>query len=249
MNVKIPQIIFLTVILLLETLPLFSQQITLKGKIVDAKTNEFLEFASVSLLKPDSVFVNGSQSDAKGEFVLSDIASGDYLLSISFLGYRNSIIKLDNLSTSIDLDKIYLQQDAQLLGEVVVQGSGRINKVDRQIILPSPVQIKSSNSGFELLNALMIPGLRVDPIQNAITAVGGGNVQVRINDVVASTTQIKALRPASVLRVEYIDDPGVRYGDENVSAVINFIVKQMESGASIIQTFKMLLWWVLATIC
>ena len=207
-------------------------QIKITGKVVDNKQAP-LEFANVSLMKPDSSFVRGTQSDTKGEFVLSDIASGNYLLSVSFLGYRNSTIKLDNLSASIDLGKIDLQQDEQALNEVVVRGSNKINKVDRQIILPDLIQVKSSNSGFELLNSMMIPGLRIDPIQNTIAAVGGGAVQVRINDVVASVTQIKALRPASVLRVEYIDDPGVRYGNENVSAVINFIVKQLESGASI----------------
>ncbi|MCL1933470.1 MAG: TonB-dependent receptor [Candidatus Azobacteroides sp.] len=234
MKIKLYCTLFsITLLLCAGSLSLFSQSITLKGKVIDEKTNEFLEFANVTLLKPDSSFVNGSQSDNKGEFILSDIAPGDYLLSVSFLGYRTGIIKLDNLSISVDLDKIYLQQDAQLLNEVVVQGSGRINKVDRQIILPTQIQVKSSNSGFELLNNLMIPGLRADPIQNTITAVGGGNVQVRINDVIASVTQIKALRPTNVLRVEYIDDPGVRYGDENVNAVINFIVKQTESGVSI----------------
>jgi hypothetical protein len=239
MKSKVNKIVFLTMLLLFEgAVSVFSQQITLKGKIVDGKVDKLLELANISLLKPDSSFVKGSQSNAKGEFMLSDITSGNYLLIVSFLGYRTNIIKLDNLSTSIDLDTIYLQPDAQFLNEVVVQGSGKINKVDRQIILPSPIQVKTSNSGFELLNNLMIPGLRVDPIQNTITAAGGNNVQVRINNVVASTTQIKSLRPSNVLRVEYIDDPGVRYGDENMSVVINFIVKQMESGASINTDFQ-----------
>jgi len=223
----------IAILLLMSAMPLFSQQITLKGKIVDEKTHEALSFANIELTTTDSTFVKGETSDDKGDFSMSAISSGDYLLSVSFLGYNKSIIKLANLSASVDLGEIDLQQNSQMLGEVVIKGSNTINKVDRQVILPTPIQIKSSNSGYELLNSLMIPGLKVDPIQNTISALGGGNVQVRINDIVASVTQIKALRPANVLRVEYIDDPGVRYGDENVSAVINFIVRQMESGASI----------------
>ena len=239
MKTKLYQTIFVTTILLLmTTVSVFSQQITLKGKIVDEKTDELLEFVVLRLLKPDSSFVRGSNSDQNGEFVLSNIESGDYLLSASLIGYRNSIIKLNNLSVSVDLDKIFIQQEEQLLNEVVIQASSRIDKIDRQIILPTSIQIKSSNSGYELLNNLMIPGLRVDPIQNSIAAVGGGDVQLRINNVLASTTQVKALRPSNVLRVEYIDDPGVRYGSENVSAVINFIVKQKESGVSITADFQ-----------
>ena len=49
-------------------------------------------------------------------------------------------------------------------------------------------------------------------------------MQLRINDIVASTAQVQALRPDEVLRVEYIDNPGVRYADTEVEAVINYIV-------------------------
>ena len=233
MNTKTYQKVLITTTLLFSVaLPLFSQQLTLKGKIVDEKSKEALSYANVTLMTPDSAFVKGENSDDKGNFSISEIAPGDYLLSVFFLGYNTNITKLDNLSASVDLGEIVLQQNSQTLGEVVVKGSNTINKVDRQVILPTAAQIKASNSGYELLNSLMIPGLKVDPIQNTLTALGG-DVQVRINDVVASVTQVKALRPSTVLRVEYIDDPGVRYGDENVNAVINFIVKQLESGASI----------------
>ncbi|MDR3219047.1 MAG: carboxypeptidase-like regulatory domain-containing protein [Dysgonamonadaceae bacterium] len=214
-------------------LEIFSQQIVLKGKIVDAKTGELLSYATLALLKQDSTFVKGGTSDDKGDFSIAAIAPGDYWLSVSYLGYANSTIKLENLSASIDMEEIYLQQDSQLLNEVVVQANSVINKVDRQIILPRQNQIKASNSGYELLNNLMIPGLHVDPIQNAISAIGGGSVQVRINNIRASVAQVKAIRPADVLRVEYIDDPGVRYADEGVSAIVNFIVKQLETGVSI----------------
>ena len=226
------------ILLFVVALPLFSQQITLKGIVVDEKTDELLEFVNVVLMKSDSAFVKGCNSVENGEFMLTAIDAGDYLLSFSFLGYRKSIIKLDNLTASVDLEKIFLQQETKLLNEVVIQGSSRINKVDRQIILPNSIQVKSSNSGYELLNNMMLPGLRVDPIQNSITALGGGNVQIRINNIIASVTQVKALRPSNVLRVEYIDDPGVRYGDENESAVINFIIKKKESGASISADFQ-----------
>jgi hypothetical protein len=215
------------------SLQLLSQQIALKGKIVDENTEEALAYANVVLMTPDSTFLKGSSSDDMGNFSISSIVSGDYLLSVSFIGYNPSVIKLSNLTASIDLGEIHLQQNSQQLGEVVVKASNTIKKVDRQVILPTAIQIKSSNSGFELLNNMMLPGLRVDPIQNTIAAAGNGSVQLRINNVQASETQVKALRPNAVLRVEYIDDPGVRYGDDNVSAVINFIVKQLESGVSI----------------
>jgi hypothetical protein len=209
-----------------------SQQITLNGQIVDEQSGATLGGANVVLMSDDSTFVKGVTADATGHFTLDATVAGDYLLSATFNGYERSVTKLANLSVAVDLGEIYLSPVSQTLDEVVVRASNRIVKVDRQIVLPSAAQLKSSNSGYELLNSLMLPGLRVDPIQNTVAVAGNGTVQLRINGVQVSETQLKSLRPANVLRVEYIDNPGVRYGDD-VSVVINFVVKQMESGVSL----------------
>ena len=79
---------------------------------------------------------------------------------------------------------------------------------------------------------MQLAGLKVNSIERKITTVSGGSVQLRINDIVASTAQVQALRPDEVLRVEYIDNPGVRYADTEVEAVINYIVRRAESGIS-----------------
>lgn len=44
--------------------------------------------------------------------------------------------------------------------------------------------------------------------------------------------QVQSLRPNEVLRVEYIDNPGVRYADSGAEAVINYVVKRAQSGIS-----------------
>jgi hypothetical protein len=210
-----------------------AQNISIKGIITDTKTNNGLEAANIVLQTIDSIYVSGCISDSLGRFTLSKIAPDNYLLIVSYLGYGNSQIKLDNLTMSLDLGKIYLEETSSELREVVVQAKNVINKVDRQIILPRLNQLKASNSGYELLNNLMIAGLKVDPIQNLVSTLGGGAVQIRINNIKASATQVKSLRPSSVLRVEYFDDPGVRYANEGVSSILNFVVKQLESGVSI----------------
>lgn len=51
-------------------------------------------------------------------------------------------------------------------------------------------------------------------VQQQITSLKGGGVQIRINDVKANTQDVMALQPDEVVRVEYIDNPGVRYSDE-----------------------------------
>lgn len=52
-----------------------------------------------------------------------------------------------------------------------------------------------------------------------------------MNGVEVTQAEIIAIRPADAIRIEYIDNPGARYG--NAGAVLNYIVKRRESGGSI----------------
>ena len=116
------------------------------------------------------------------------------------------------------------------LGEVTVNGMRTIQKVDRTLFLPTKKMARSSANGYDLLKLMMLPGIKVDPVQQTISSLRGGGVQVRINDVKAGTQDILALQPDEVVRVEYIDNPGVRYSDTSLDAVINYIVKRRYSG-------------------
>lgn len=116
------------------------------------------------------------------------------------------------------------------LGEVTVNGMRTIQKVDRTLFLPTKKMARSSANGYDLLKLMMLPGIKVDPAQQTISSLRGRGVQVRINDVKAGTQDILALQPDEVVRVEYIDNPGVRYSDTSLDAVINYIVKRRYSG-------------------
>ena len=116
------------------------------------------------------------------------------------------------------------------LGEVTVNGMRTIHKVDRTLFLPTKKMARSSANGYDLLKLMMLPGIQVDPVQQKITSLRGGGVQIRINDVKAGTQDILSLQPDEVIRVEYIDNPGVRYSDTSLDAVINYVVKRRYSG-------------------
>ena len=58
----------------------------------------------------------------------------------------------------------------------------------------------------------------------------GGTVELQINGVKAKLPEVKSLRPDDIAKVEYHDNPGLRYG--NVGAVINIILKWRNSGGN-----------------
>ena len=56
------------------------------------------------------------------------------------------------------------------------------------------------------------------------------SIQLRLNGVEVSEQEIMAVQPEDVIRVEYIENPGVRYG--NTGAVLNYITHRHESGGT-----------------
>ena len=205
---------------------------TVSGKLMD-ENSQPLPYANVVLLSlPDSAFVSGGTSDDKGNFFLKDLSSRSYLLQVSYIGYQPQFILLEKLDRKINLGDIQLVQDAVALQGVTVTGSNVVEKIDRQIVIPSSRQIRAATSGYELLEHMQLPGLKVNSIERNISTVSGGSVQLRINDIEASTAQVQALRPDEVLRVEYIDNPDMRYANTDVEAVINYVVKHRESGVA-----------------
>lgn len=221
------------VLLLLFFTSSVAYAIDIKGRVVEKGTSDPLAYAIVSILKNDSVFVIGSESDNNGFFLIKgNLPQQDYILKTSYLGYETSFIKLNNLKDNIDLDDIPLVA-SNSLQEITVTANGILNKVDRQIIIPSKLEVESSTNGFDLLNKLTIHGLQIDPINKKIK-YQNQEIQLRINGIRATLQEIQALLPKDIKRIEYFDEPGVRFGDENVAAIINYIVhRSKDSGAYI----------------
>lgn len=119
---------------------------------------------------------------------------------------------------------------AHTLDEIVIQAPKVIRKADMDIYHPSKSAIEKSQNGMQLLNNLMIPSLSVNDALGSIQAAGQ-SVQVRINGRVSSIDQVRSLLPETIKRVEWIDNPGLRYGGANY--VLNFIVSNPTVGGSL----------------
>ena len=122
-----------------------------------------------------------------------------------------------------------------ILKEVVVNAAPVISKADRKLITPNAQQIKSSINGVDLLRKLNIPSLIVSPIDQSIKLASSGKVDLRINGRAVSDTDIQNIEPSTVVRVEFHDNPSLRFGDAEV--VVDFIVKNPTSGGSYYTNF------------
>ena len=201
------------------------------GIVVDDGDNSQLVGVSVMLAGVDGKMVKGVATDDGGRFEIGNVADGSFVLHFTYIGHEPQSLSLTNLAEDVNVGTIKLRPSANMLDEVVVESDAVIHKIDRQIILPTQVQRKASTNGVSLLQHLQIPTLAINPMDKSITTNFGDAVQLRINGVEATKEEVVALRPKDVVRVEYHDNPGLRYG--NVAAVVDFIVKNNETGGNI----------------
>lgn len=208
-----------------------AQQIRIKGTVKDADSQMVVEFVNVVLQTKDSVFVTGVSTDEKGRFTLEKVSPGDYLLILSAVGYTNHVTELDKLHASVDLGDLYMEPALVDLGDVTVTASNVVNQSDRKLIFPSQQQLAASTNGVNLLNTLQLPRIHVDLMDNKVSLTTKESLQLRVNGVKVTEQELMAIQPQDVIRIEYIENPGLRY--ENAGAVLNYIVRRYESGGSV----------------
>lgn len=119
------------------------------------------------------------------------------------------------------------------LDEVTVKAAKVVNKADGMIIYPTDAQKQASNNGYSILEKLTLANLRVDNISHSITAIDNrGGVQIRINGIVVGKQEMLALNPKDITKIDFINNPGVRYGD-GIAYVIDIVARRNESGYTI----------------
>lgn len=195
------------------------------GRLID-NHNLPVEFANIQLLNPkDSSFLCGGVSNANGDFVIP-CQQKQALMKVSFVGYK-TICKLVSIAR---IGNVRMQANSFLLKGVTVEAARVVEKVDRQIIFPTKEQVKTASNGYDLLDNLSLPTIIVNRAERKVLSLKGGDVQIRINDVKASMQDVLALQPDEVTKVEFINVPGLKYGDSNLDAVINYQVRRRYAG-------------------
>lgn len=204
---------------------------TISGRIIDEVESAPLIGATASIIDSSGKFVTGTTADVEGRFILNNINNGCYEILFEYLGYNEGRIEITNLDRDVDMGDIRLIVSAVSLDEIVVSGDAVIKKSDRQMILPTQKQKRAATNGINLLQQMPISRISVSPMDKTIKTTLGEDVQLRINGIEATKEEVSAIRPTDVIRVEYLDNPGLRYG--GAAAVLDYIVRKREDGGNI----------------
>lgn len=111
------------------------------------------------------------------------------------------------------------------LQEFVVKGATTYIKNGVLNVIPNERQKEDAYNGTDLLSRLALPMLKIDPVSNAISYAGSGNVAFYINGRPASDADIQAMKTTDVIRVEYMDYPtDPRFNHD--AHVVNFVMQK-----------------------
>lgn len=99
----------------------FAQHATVTGTVTD--NNQMPIIGANLSLKNTS---KGAQTNEKGSFEISNLESGDYVLTLSYLGFKTKDIALSiSNNQNLDLGNIILYEGNEILTEVVINGERR----------------------------------------------------------------------------------------------------------------------------
>ena len=196
-----------------------AQSFSISGKISDNTTRKPIKAAQITLLAADGVSAKASiASNEDGKFALNGLSPSSYHLRITCVGYKPTQLTLVELNKDIDLGELLLKPDTVQLGEVIVSANLQKN-ADRWVFYPSDAIKRQSTDAYDVLQRMALPNLQFDLMNRTLSSQKGGALQIRINGVPSNQSDLAALQPQDIARVEYIDNPGIVYGD-GVAAVI-----------------------------
>lgn len=176
MNKKSKIKLYLIIIISFIAFPLFSQSVSLKGKIINKISNEAIPFANIIIEGKES----GTTSDINGIFTLKGLNPGYIKIQVSYIGfktYTTEEILLNNIN--IPFIEIKLEEKKQLLNEVTIT-LDPFEKTEESIISMQSIGTKEieSNPGSNRDISRVIqsfPGVGSTPaFRNDVIIRGGG---------------------------------------------------------------------------
>jgi outer membrane receptor protein involved in Fe transport len=206
----------------------------ISGMLIDSVSGKPVEFATIALMnvktnKP----IDGTTSDAKGNFSLTKLAPGDYRLQYSFIGYKTRDSEPFTIAkgTDLKLGSVKLPADVRTLSEVVVTGQAALieEKVDRLVFNADKDITAKGGDASDVLKR--VPMLSVD-LDGNVSLRGSQNIRVLINNkpstiVAANVADALKQLPADMIKsVEVITSPSAKYDAEGAAGIINIITKK-----------------------
>ncbi|GAA4275386.1 outer membrane beta-barrel family protein [Aquimarina mytili] len=214
---------------------------TISGNVQDL-SNQPVPYANVILKDADQKLIKAGITNDKGVFLLKDIESNTYQITISSIGftaYNKTFAFSDNALT---LGTITLEQNEESLEEVTITTKKPIVEVkpDKTVFNVAETITSSGNNSLDVLRKA--PGVRVDN-NDDIVVEGKNGVLIYIDDRQNFlqgddlTTFLQSLQADEIESIEIITQPSSKYDAAGNAGIINIRLKR-EKGLGTVGSFS-----------
>lgn len=207
---------------------------TISASVIDSLSRDPVEYATVALYQYNShELINGLITDLTGSFKFRGLAQGSYDLEISFIGYKNLMIRNIELTTDqnhLDLGQLKLQRTALNLNEVeIVGGTPAVEyQIDRKVIHVDKQITAISGTAVDILES--VPSVSVD-LEGNISLRGSSGFTVLIDgkpSVMDPTDILNQIPASSIADIEIITNPSAKFDPDGTAGIINIKMKKIK---------------------
>lgn len=203
-----------------------------KGKVTDKTGSPLAGVNVVMLLDSNKKLAKAELTDDRGEYSISNMADGVYVLKATLFGYDN--YTSDQITVSggdVNVPVIVMKEKDNTLNEVSVQSTKPLIEIrsDKIIVNVENSIVNAGSSAMEVLSRS--PGVNVDQNDN-ISLKGRQGVQIWIDGKQTPMSGqdlanvLKSMPASAIDKIELISNPGARYDAEGVAGIINIKTKK-----------------------
>lgn len=214
--------------------PIFSQS-KIVGSVLD-EGHQPVPFANVLLLNSsDSMLVIGDVTNGNGEFTLSGISRGNYILQLSMIGFSDKFMpafEMTGKGNAKELGTLVLSENVSQLSEVQVIAKKTLfeQKIDRMVVNVAASITSAGNTALEVLQRT--PGVTVNQTQNLINMAGKDGVVIMINGkenrmpLEGLVSLLQSMSADNIETIELIHTPPSNFDAEGNAGFINIKLKK-----------------------
>jgi hypothetical protein len=212
---------------------IFAHDGTLKGAIYDAESNLPLQGASVILKERGQ----GTTSDFFGIYEFNDVAVGNYIIQISFIGYTSLEIQASVKENETTVLSSYLIPGSVELSEIIVQGDGQnalttISRLDlalkpirssQDILRSVPGLFIAQHAGGGKAEQIFLRGFDIDHGTDINLSVDGMPVNMVSHAHGQGYSDLHFVIPETIEKVDFGKGPyNVRFGNFSTAGYAGF---------------------------
>lgn len=203
---------------------------SIQGVVMSANDSTAVIGANCRLLSSGKI-LTGTVTDAAGAFSLQTDEKASLALEISMTGFSSTDVIIESGARNLNIGTVWLNEGVSL-NQVEVTGNSVVHSGGRTIVYPSAADVRASSTAIGLFMKLPLAGLEADPINRTIS-VDGGTPVILINGVPSTLSDLHALQPKDIEKIEFSRFTPARYADSGNSGLLSIILKKRDDGGQV----------------